>query len=352
MSATEELCDVLDDKIWRWNGLDVGHNRVFSLTDYDYSDRHLLRSFCTTPVIPWSAFDELRRESMLIGEEHAKNIAEDLAKLTSSNGDSSIGDGDNNNNDNSNTNNCTSMYLAIGQSRIAEPVKSIGKLFEELFPMLCATKCGSLHRGATFLMLAVITGNVELARRCIELGANPNNMSFLSDQDVAINQMQHGYSPMFISIITGKIEMMSLLHHYGGSLYVYDRWGRSPLQAAVAIGNTEVIEWLLSKGAPRCIGSCVPIFQDTAKFPALAQPHPTLMRRPGSRDGGKQKDGDDEHLVSCHCRSGRPKGYCGCVDDMFLRWSFDRLQTRWLPGLDLSTLAAAHVTNGKKKMIV
>lgn len=333
MLPTDELREALDSKMRRWDGVDVGGSRVFSLTDYDYPDRHLLRSFCTESAIPWSAFDSIRRGKVSIDEEHAKNIEEEFAKLTSSNSNG----GDKSNNDGP-----AKTHMEGGRNILEEPVTYIGKLFEKLLPGLCVKKKDALHRGATFLMFAVVSGDIELATRCVKLRANPNNMEFLSDPDVFLNQMRHGYSPMFIAVITGKLEMMSLLQESGGSIHVYDRWGRSLLQAAVAIGDRDVVQWLLSRGAPRCIGSGVTTLPDTIEFSGATQTNLALLRRP-------QPCENPEEAALCHCHSKRPKAYCGCVDDMFLRWSLDRLHTRWFPGVDLSELAAAHMTSTRNQ---
>ncbi|EKG03870.1 hypothetical protein TCSYLVIO_005076 [Trypanosoma cruzi] len=327
MSPTEEMRGACDGKVSEWGGVEMEQNCMFSLADYDYPDRHLLRSFCTAPAIPWSAFNPIRGNITLPNEISAKDITESLAKLSGSNCNRSSGAGGNNNNTNA----------AGAQNSIAEPVKSIAKFFEELCPELCGKKKDSMNRGATYLLLAVVTGSVEIARRCLELGADPNNMSFLSDPDVAVNQMQHGYSPMFIAVIAGRLDVISLLREFGGSINVYDRWGRTPLHAALAIGNAEVVEWLLSEGVSRCIGSCVTMLPENTKYPGLAPPIPALQNRPKPCSNPAEAD-------LCHCRLKGPKGYCGCVDDMFLRWSYDRLQASWLSGMDLSALSAKYAS--------
>ncbi|ESL11986.1 hypothetical protein TRSC58_00254 [Trypanosoma rangeli SC58] len=325
VSPTEELRGALDGKVSDWGSVEMDHNRIFSLTDYDYPDQHLLRSFCTAPAIPWSAFSPMRGITALPQEMCAQSIMESLAKLTSINSSR---------NNSANSNNASATGT---QNGITEPMRSVARFFEELCPDLCSKTKDALYRGATHLMLAVVTGSVETARRCLELGADPNNMSFLSDPDVAVNQMQHGYSPMFIAIIIGRLDVMSLLREFGGSIHVYDRWGRTPLHAAVAIGKTEVVEWLLAEGAPRCIGNCVTMLPDSAACRELMLPIPALHVRP-------EPCSRAEATVLCHCGTKRPKGYCGCVDDMFLRWSYDRLQGRWLSGMDLSALSATYAS--------
>ncbi|RNF17331.1 uncharacterized protein Tco025E_04948 [Trypanosoma conorhini] len=321
-SPAEGLREALDGKVAELGGVDIDHSRIFSLTDYDYPDRHLLRSFCTAPAIPWSAFSPMRGITALPQELCAKSIMESVAKLTSMNSGRNNGA----------SNNATGARGS--HNGIAEPMRSIARFFEELCPDLCGKTKDALYRGATHLILAVVTGSVEPARRCLELGADPNDMSFLSDPDVAVNQMQHGYSAMFIAVIAGRLDVISLLREFGGSIHVYDRWGRTPLHAAVEIGKREVVAWLLAEGAPRCIGSCVTMLPDSAASPELALPIPALHSRPGPCSHG-------DAAVLCHCGSKRPKGYCGCVDDMFLRWSYDRLQQRWLSGMDLSALSAS-----------
>nr|CCC93578.1 conserved hypothetical protein [Trypanosoma congolense IL3000] len=343
--SNEELCLLNDAQALRWCRTEgvhgtVDHNGVFSLADYDYPDPHFLRSFCTAPVIPWESFQAVRKGRVVLSEAHERAVAEDLVRLSVefSNGGS---------------NNSSSNSSGSGLGGIALPVKSIGKFLEDVLPGLCAKKGDSLYRGATFLLLGILTGSILLARWCLALGSDPNDMSFLSDSDVVVNQMQHGYSPMFVAVITGNIEMMELLSRFGGSVAVYDRWGRTPLHAALAMADRETISWLQDKGAPRWMGNSGLMLHDMAKYPDLApvnfalnprpqlssssQVIPSVSEAPEAGDeGGEMVKGD-----MCHCHSGRPKCFCGCVDDMFLRWSYDRLQSRWHSGLNFSGMAAA-----------
>ncbi|KEG08657.1 hypothetical protein DQ04_06701020 [Trypanosoma grayi] len=327
-SPVDELRKALDAKVCKWGALELGHgsgghNSVFSLTDYDYPDRHLLRSFCTTPALQWSSFSCMQKGNVAPSEAQARGVAEDFAKLTS----------------------LSSTGTTGSQNIIAESVSSVSAFLEECCPKLCPKKGEKLHRGSTFLLFAVITGDTELARRCLELGANPNSMGFLSDPDGPVNQMQHGYSPMFISVIVGKVEVMSVVHHFGGSIHVYDRWGRTPFNAAVALGDTEIVQWLLAKGAPRCIGNCMSLQPDASTFPEMTSLNPALHRRP-------ELCNNEEEAPLCHCHSGRPKGFCGCVDDMFSRWSYDRLRSPWHAGMDFNALATAYAASARTRRCV
>ncbi|ORC84702.1 uncharacterized protein TM35_000421600 [Trypanosoma theileri] len=371
--TADELQETLDGKAYRWGSIElahggIGHNSVFGITDEDRADPHLLRSFCTSPPIPWSTFSCLRTGDIKLSEADATAAEENLNRLASSS-NGSISGGTN---------------AASIQNSIAESVKSIGRFLEEHCPELCTKKEDATCRGATFLMLGVVTGNMDLTRRCLELGANPNNMSFMSDPEVTVNQMQHGYSPMFISVISGKLEVMSLLHHFGGSVHVYDRWGRTPLHAAVALEDAEVVQWLLSKGAPRCIGNFVNLLLDApAEHEDVTLPNPALHPRPTLPPSEVQKQEEKEQEqeeveekekeeekkevkdikekevmekkvepIPCHCHSGRPKGYCGCVDDMFIRWSYDRLNSWWQSDTNFSALAAAHAAASRNRSSV
>ncbi|KAH9597466.1 hypothetical protein LSM04_008354 [Trypanosoma melophagium] len=367
----DELRETLDGKAYRGRNIEfsqggIGNNGLFGITDDDQADPHLIRAFCTSPAIPWSAFSCLRSGDITLSEADATTVEDNLNKLASSS-NGNIGGGTN--------------AVSI-QNSIAESVKSIGRFLEEHCPELCTKKDEATYRGATFLMLGVVTGNMDLTRRCLELGANPNNMSFMSDPEVPVNQMQHGYSPMFISIISGKLGVMSLLHHFGGSVHVYDRWGRTPLHAALALEDVEVVQWLLSKGVPRCIGNFVSLLLDApSEYKEVTLPHPALHPPPSlppryvqeQEEAKKEKEEKEEKKevknedgdmgekgkikkkiepIPCHCQSGRPKGYCGCVDDMFIRWSYDRLHSWWQSETNFSALAAAHATASRNRASV
>ncbi|KAG8342345.1 putative Ankyrin repeats (3 copies) [Trypanosoma vivax] len=347
--SANELGHSIGGYAFKWNctdGTSVGLDRsaFFSLGDYDYPDHHLLRSFCTAPVLPWSTFDCIRRKNVTVSGNHKQDVSADFERLFAS---------ANNHNTHQGANCGTTNTSATGQCDIKTSFKSIGALLEDELPELSVDRGGRPHDGTTFLLLAVLAGDMELAHRCLVLGAEANNMAFLSDPNVSVNQMQHGYSPMFIAVIKGHIEMMSLLHQFGGSVQVYDRWGRSPLHAAVALGDTVVVRWLREKGAPRCIGNGSMALQDSPLYSNLAPPNPALEPRPGQTmslwEGSTASVMDAEGVectkaVLCHCHSGRPKGYCGCVDDMFLRWSYDRVHSQWQVGINFGKLAALHAS--------
>ncbi|EAN77826.1 Ankyrin repeats (3 copies), putative [Trypanosoma equiperdum] len=319
----------------------------------EYSGPCVLRSFRTAPAISWESFQVIRKGKVVLGGAHEGAIAEDLAKLSNIYNKT---DGPTSTNTNSNN-----PSGARGND-INLPVKSIGKFLEDQLPGLCDKRGDSLYRGATFLLLGVLTGNIALAERCLEWGANPNEMSFLSEPFATLDQMRHGYSPMFVAIITGNIAMMNLLHSAGGSLIVYDRWGRTPLHAALALADREVIQWLVEKGAPRCLGNTAPVLQGVTMCPDLSPVNLALNPRPKLSIGHQvglpgndeakivdMKEGDTEKAALCHCWSGLPKGYCGCIDDMFLRWSYDRLHSRWQPGITFTETSAAHPSKASKR---
>lgn len=258
---------------------------------------------------------------------------------------------------------------------ISEPQVGVRAFFDFLCPELKQDDEKPSAEGATFLLLSVITGDKTLCQRCLSAGANPNNLSFLSDVRPLKSDMSHGYSPVFIAVLAEQIEILEMLCAAGGTVHVYDRWGRTPLHAAVATNSVEMVQWLMGKGAPRYVGDCLSILPaESAEedyFPELAMPNPALSGYPKKpsidyfvalveettqQQGQQQQEWEGrtsdmattaaaktlkkEHIELCHCHSGRPKGFCGCIDDMFLRWSMDRIDGMWNPpDLDLFSLS-------------
>lgn len=258
---------------------------------------------------------------------------------------------------------------------ISEPQVGVRAFFDYLCPELKQDEEKPSAEGATFLLLSVITGDKTLCQRCLAAGANPNNMSFLSEVRPLKSDMSHGYSPVFIAVLAEQIEILEMLCAVGGTVHIYDRWGRTPLHAAVATNSVAMVQWLMAKGAPRYLGDCLSILPaESAEedyFPELAMPNPALTGYPkkpsidyfialveettqrsepqAQQHGGKNsgislssvgRTLKKEHIELCHCHSGRPKGFCGCVDDMFLRWSMDRIDAMWNPpDMDLFSLS-------------
>eukprot|EP00658_Telonema_sp_P-2_P073672 TRINITY_DN62783_c0_g1_i2.p1 TRINITY_DN62783_c0_g1~~TRINITY_DN62783_c0_g1_i2.p1 ORF type:complete len:298 (+),score=68.89 TRINITY_DN62783_c0_g1_i2:177-1070(+) len=211
--------------------------------------------------------------------------------------------------------------IPLGVGSIHDSVPLVSAFIEKHCPELksISSHVGVARPGATLLMLSVVTGHVELCLECLKLGANPNSCKFLTDVEAPDNSLRHGYSPMFMACLCEQIEIMKLLYANGGSIHIADRWGRTPLHAAAAMGSTDVVDWLVSVGAPRkvvdvsmqkpgevCEGKVLPQLATTS-----------VLFRPVSQ---KQP---------CHCTSQRLYGRCGCIDDMSDRWYRDRLSAPW-----------------------
>lgn len=305
------------------------------VTPYSYLsggvDDTLIRSFCSSIPIPFHAFNGIRRSKGKVELNPAQR---------------------------------ENAYKAFDKLREKEPKDADISASLPFVSVFFYQRCPDLHHneetppaeGATFLLLSVITGDKELCQRCLALGANPNNMSFLREENMIGSDMCHGYSPMFMAVLAEQIEILDLLKANGGTIHVYDRWGRTPLHAAVAMNSVEVVQWLLANGAPRYLGDCLNILPaESAEedyFPELAMPNPALTGFPPkpslsyflelvdeSKAAENALNGERAKLDPCHCHSGRPKGYCGCVDDMYYRWSLDRLNSQWSAGVRFYELA-------------
>lgn len=283
-------------------------------------DPKILRGYNWSPPLPWSTFLRLRRSwgQIKLTPQQEENVFKALEKSSS--------------------------------GKIHEALPFVSAFIDKHCPELRHKNLAVPRPGATFMLLAVITGNVELCRRCLELGASPNSCRFLTDQEAPENQMRHGYSPMFLACICEQLEIMELLRQHGGSIHIIDRWGRTPLHAAAAMGSSEVLRWLIKEGAPRkvvdvdlqmpgelCVGKVIP---------QLAQPSILFMQPSASREPlyctcCRERDDDppssSPQAASTEGEGEKGKttaaklemGRCGCVDDMYTRWYSDRLRSTW-----------------------
>lgn len=342
---------------------------------YDYAERRHIRNFSMSIPIPFSAFDGIRRSKhqVQLTAAQEENVLKSFDKLL--NGDDGKKTGNNGGGS-------SGAPTSKGAREISVALPFVGAFFDQRCPELRNGVLTSSREGATYLLLSVITGHKELCAKCLKTGANPNNMSFLRDEAPAPNEMFHGYSPVFMAVLAEQLEVLDLLSSCGGSVHVYDRWGRTPLHAAMAMESTETVQWLLGKGAPLYIpdgfgilpaDSCVGNQFGEYSMPMLALQRPPTCPPPSyfaetsrswtSPDPEASKESEKANKESttaaatspaatassakadaakfelCHCHSGRPVGYCGCVDDMLVRWSRDRLNTEWSPGVDFSALA-------------
>ncbi|KPA85884.1 hypothetical protein ABB37_00204 [Leptomonas pyrrhocoris] len=359
---------------------------------YDYADRRHIRNFSMSIPIPFSAFDGIRRSKhqVQLTAAQEENVLKSFDKLLSSDDGKKAGGGS------------SGALAAKGAREISVALPFVSAFFDQRCPELRNGVLTSSREGATYLLLSVITGHKELCAKCLKTGANPNNMSFLRDEVPAPGDMFHGYSPVFMAVLAEQLEILDLLSSCGGSVHVYDRWGRTPLHAAMAMESVETVQWLLGKGAPlyipdgfgilpadNCVGNqfadysmpmlalqapptCPPLsyFAETSKsWISPDQEAGKETDKAGRGSGATEKTitasspaaaattttissakADAAKFELCHCHSGRPAGYCGCVDDMLVRWSRDRLDTEWSPGVDFSALAKKQaVTEEERK---
>lgn len=256
-------------------------------------DPKYLRTYAESCPLPWNTFLRLRRswgQPIKLTETQEENIFRAIEKIPQ------------------------------GVGSIHDSLPFVTAFIEKHCPELKSGKALKEPRqGTTFLLLSVITGNLALCFECLKLGANPNNCAFLTDNDAPDNRLRHGYSPMFMACICEQLEIMTMLRQHGGSIHVTDRWGRTPLHAAAAMGSREVVEWLIKEGAPRkvvdidlqkpgevCEGKVIPLLTTTS---ALFRPVNTT--------------------APCHCNNKKCAGRCGCIDDMTDAWYKDRLASSW-----------------------
>jgi ankyrin repeat protein len=93
--------------------------------------------------------------------------------------------------------------------------------------------------GFTGLGLACFFGHVDLARRLLDLGADPNLASH--------NSMR--VAPLHSAVTTGSAPLVELLLARGASPDVAEANGYTPLHTAAGHGNREIIAMLLTAGA-------------------------------------------------------------------------------------------------------
>eukprot|EP00331_Platyophrya_macrostoma_P020550 CAMPEP_0176463006 /NCGR_PEP_ID=MMETSP0127-20121128/35611_1 /TAXON_ID=938130 /ORGANISM="Platyophrya macrostoma, Strain WH" /LENGTH=224 /DNA_ID=CAMNT_0017855043 /DNA_START=23 /DNA_END=693 /DNA_ORIENTATION=- len=160
-------------------------------------DPKILRSYNWSPPLPWSTFLRLRRSwgQIKLTQQQEENVFKALEKLP--------------------------------QGKIHDALPFVSAFIDKHCPELRHKNLAVPRPGATFLLLSVITGHVELCSKCLTLGANPNSCKFLTDTDAPDNQMKHGYSPMFLACICEQLEIMNLLRQHRGSIHIVDRWGRT-----------------------------------------------------------------------------------------------------------------------------
>ncbi|KPI84286.1 hypothetical protein ABL78_6653 [Leptomonas seymouri] len=357
---------------------------------YDYADRRHIRNFSMSIPIPFSAFDGIRcsKHQVQLTAAQEENVLKSFDKLLN---------GDDSKKASSGNGGSSGTPMAKGAREISVALPFVSAFFDQRCPELRNGVLTSSREGATYLLLSVITGHKELCSKCLKAGANPNSMSFLRDEAPAPGDMFHGYSPVFMAVLAEQLEILDLLSSCGGSVHVYDRWGRTPLHAAMAMESTETVQWLLAKGAPLYVpdgfgilpaDGCVGNQFAEYSMPMLALQSPPTCPSPSyfaeaskswttpDPESGKDADKvgrgsgatgttassptnaaittssakvDAAKFEMCHCHSGRPRGYCGCVDDMLVRWSRDRLNTEWSPGVDFSALAKKQVATEEER---
>ena len=221
-------------------------------TEATFENPWLVVNYTTDPPIPWRLFRGLRKssgEAIELTEAQEKNVVKAMARVSQ------------------------------GQGNIEDSLPFVSALIDKHASEL---RNWSNRRGATFLILAIMTGHKEMVKSCLELRADPNSTMFLSctDEQAQPAMTRHGYTPLFLAVICQQYEIAQMLYDVGGSVNVSDRWGRTPLHAACAFDDEEAIKFLLKHHAYR-----ERFDRDHARpgetsighrHPAIRRPHPLL----------------------------------------------------------------------------
>jgi ankyrin repeat protein len=150
-----------------------------------------------------------------------------------------------------------------GQTEMTRYLVSQGAVLDPHAPMM---------RGIGKLDFAVSSGNVDMARLLIELGADANaqtayplsplfNASYKGDNEIAqllldagadINAPSYeGMPPIVGAVARGHTDIVALLLDRGAELdFVDERTGRNLLHVAILSGNLDVVDQLISRGVP------------------------------------------------------------------------------------------------------
>jgi ankyrin repeat protein len=150
-----------------------------------------------------------------------------------------------------------------GQSQMTRYLVSQSAVLDPNAPMM---------RGIGKLDLAVSSGNVDMVRLLIELGADANaetayplsplfNASYKGDSEIVellldagaeINAPSYeGMPPIAGAVARGHADVVALLLDRGAELdFADERTGRNLLHLAVLSGNLDVVDQLISRGVP------------------------------------------------------------------------------------------------------
>eukprot|EP01062_Namystynia_karyoxenos_P065681 TRINITY_DN5947_c1_g1_i1.p1 TRINITY_DN5947_c1_g1~~TRINITY_DN5947_c1_g1_i1.p1 ORF type:complete len:570 (+),score=209.49 TRINITY_DN5947_c1_g1_i1:81-1712(+) len=95
--------------------------------------------------------------------------------------------------------------------------------------------------GLTPLHIAAQQKSINLARRLLPLGADPNARA------TAAAGTQRGHTPMHFAAKAGDVDIMQMLFENGGSVKLQGHDGWTPLHAACFAGKTEAVRWLIDR---------------------------------------------------------------------------------------------------------
>jgi ankyrin repeat protein len=123
---------------------------------------------------------------------------------------------------------CTTVYMALWSDHPAKAIKML-----EGDPELITSR--EAENDETPLHAAAAHGHVEVVRWLLKHGANPN---------------AEAYSKFLPIQLTTNGVIARLLIAAGTDLDHRDNWGNTPLQEAVHMGNTEIINAIVASGHP------------------------------------------------------------------------------------------------------
>eukprot|EP00659_Diplonema_papillatum_P002948 gene2948-4636_t len=95
--------------------------------------------------------------------------------------------------------------------------------------------------GVTPLSIAVQNKNVNMAKRLLQHGADPNARA------TAAAGTYQGYTPVHFAAKTDELPLLDLLHEKGGSLKLAGKDGWTPLHVACFSNCLQSIKWLVAR---------------------------------------------------------------------------------------------------------
>jgi uncharacterized protein len=114
--------------------------------------------------------------------------------------------------------------------------------------------------GKTALQYAIHTGNVEIIEALLSAGANVNVFGEITPLEYAAEQ---------------NLEILKILISAGGNINLVNRYGQTALMTAAALGEAEIVSWLLENGADKFLKD---LFEENASDKAESNKHYDVVK--------------------------------------------------------------------------